>query len=507
MPKKRNLYVPKTTPMNHQKLALEACRAKPKDPCPDDVFAYLMDTGTGKTKSVLDEWGEAAVNGGWQNLLVIAPAGSYRNWCQDKTELKLSELNTHLNPRLREDLVDAMWISGGNRENRERLRLMLETRGRPRALFMNVEALSATEKAREFLLEFLESCQRRGGVYCVIDESTVIRNNSKRTKFINQKVPKLTQARRILTGLLTPRSPLDTYHQFEFLSPKILGFSSAFSFKARYAVTRKMTVRQGERERKIDVIVGYRNVEEIREKIAPYSYRVLKEDCLDLPPKTYVMRDVELTEVQWKHYRELKQHATTMLAGGKYVTAETILALMIRLHQINLGYVVDEDGVFHELPERRTDGLVEMLDEHRGKAVVWCPWRAPIEKIVRRLQKEFGPKCVAQFHGGNKGSRHEEEARFLGDPECRFMIATQGAGMRGNTWIEANLNVYYANDHDLEKRYQSEDRIYRKGQQQHVTIADLITQGTVDTKILKALRQKIDLATVLAGENYREWLI
>lgn len=492
--------------MTHQKAALAACRARPSDPCPDDVFAYLMDTGTGKSKVVLDEWGEGAASGGWQNLLVIAPAGSYRNWCQDKTELQRSELSAHLPPDLRERLVDAMWISGGNRENRERLRAMLATRGRPRALFVNVEALSATEKARDFLIEFLESC-RRTGVYCAIDESTVIRNGSKRTKFICETLPEMTDARRILTGLLTPRSPLDTYHQFEFLSPKILGFRSKHSFRMRYAITRKMRVTNGGRERQIDVVVGYRNVHEIREKIAPYSYRVLKEDCLDLPPKTYTMRDVELTDAQWKHYRELKTQATTMLESGQYVTVDSVLALMTRLHQINLGFVVDEDGNFHELPERRTDGLVETLDEHRGKAVIWCPWRPPLERVVKRLRKEFGPRSVAQFHGGNRGSRHEDEARFLGDPECRFMCATQGAGMRGNTWIEADLAVYYANSHDLEMRYQSEDRIYRKGQTRRVTITDLVTQGTVDVKILRALRSKIDLATVLAGENYKEWLI
>lgn len=499
-------YKPRTSPMSHQTQAISACRARPSDPCDEDVFAYLMDTGTGKSKVVLDEWGEAAINGGWQNLLVLAPAGSYRNWCQDKTDLQKSEINTHLNPLLRQKLVDTMWISGGNKDNRERLRLMLEARDRPRALFMNVEALSSTEKARDFIKEFLESC-KKSGVYCAIDESTVIRNNSKRTEFINEVIPGLTNARRILTGLLTPRSPLDVYHQFEFLSPKILGFRSAFGFKSRYAVTRKMTVRQGERERLINVVVGYRNVNEIRQKIAPYSFRVLKEDCLDLPPKTYIMRDVELTDQQWKHYKELKQHATTMLSTGEYVTVDSVLTMMMRLHQINLGYVVDEDGNFHDIPERRTDSLVEMLDEHRGKAVIWCPWRAPLEKVVQRLQKEFGPKSVAQFHGGNKGTRHEDEARFLGDPECRFMAATQGAGMRGNTWTVADLAVYYANDHDLEKRYQSEDRIYRKGQDKRVTIGDLVSQGTVDTKILKALRNKIDLATVLAGENYREWLI
>jgi SNF2 family DNA or RNA helicase len=126
---------------------------------------------------------------------------------------------------------------------------------------------------------------------------------------------------------------------------------------------------------------------------------------------------------------------------------------------------------------------------------------------VKRLTEEYGPKSVAQFHGKNVGARNEEEHRFLNDPDCRFMVATQGAGMRGNTWTVADLTVYYANNYDLEQRDQSEDRNHRIGQTNRVTYVDLIAQGTRENKVIQNLRDKIDLATAINNEGYREWVV
>ncbi len=169
--------------------------------------------------------------------------------------------------------------------------------------------------------------------------------------------------------------------------------------------------------------------------------------------------------------------------------------------------VDDEERVLHEVPERRTDALVELLNEHAGKAIVWCPWHPALNRIVARLSKEFGPKSVAQFHGRNVRDRDAEERRFLSDPECLYMVATPGAGGKGNTWVVADLVVYYANNYDLEQRDQSEDRAHRVGQTRRVTYVDLIAQGTIENKVVQNLRKKIDLATAINGEQRREWLI
>jgi SNF2 family DNA or RNA helicase len=327
-------------------------------------------------------------------------------------------------------------------------------------------------------------------------------------------VGKRAACRRILTGLLTPRSPLDAWGQFNFLDWKILGSPSFFGFKKRFAITKKILVDaewyDGEpvegTGRKVDMIVGYKNMDELHDRIAAYSFRVLKEECLDLEPKTFLTRDVEHTKEQAKAYKELKENATTEIARNSYVTVDMMLQMMIRLHQINLGYAMDDEGVIRDFPENRTQAIIDILDEHHGKTVIWSPFIHRIEVLEEKLGKEYGKKAVAKFYGPNRNTRHQDEARFIGDPDCKIMIASQAAGGRGNTWTCANLNIYDSNNYDLEQRQQSEDRTHRKGQLSKVTYIDLMTEDTVDFRFVHALRNKYSLAAAVTGERMRAWI-
>lgn len=503
-------YYPKTAPMKHQVKALEAAYRAPARPSSGDNFAYLMDMGTGKSKVVLDEWGAGVQNGGPRSLLMVAPAGSYRNWFADKNEISRAEINVHLPDWLREQMIVNHWTSGGGRSHRESLREFLKVRDRPRALFVNVEALSTVDAARELVEEYLET----DDCYFGVDESTTIKGpTSLRGKYMVE-IGQRAAVRRILTGLLTPRSPLDAWAQFAFLDWKILGSPTYWGFKRRYAITKKIMVDQewlnGEpvegTGRKVEMVVGYRNVEELNERISAYSFRVLKEECLDLEPKMYLTRDVEHTKEQAKAYKELRDNATTQILRDSFVSVDMMLQMMIRLHQINLGYVVDDEGIIRDLPENRTQAIIDIVDEHRGKVVVWSPYIHRIEVLEEKLGKEYGKKAVAKFYGPNRSTRHLEEARFLGDPDCRIMIASQPAGGRGNTWINANLNIYDSNNYDLEQRQQSEDRTHRAGQKQKVTYIDLMTEDTVDFRFVHALRNKYSLATQITGERMRAWI-
>ncbi len=499
-------YTPRTTPKLHQFRAIGACKAKPPVPCPEDVFAYLMDMGTGKSKVVLDEWGEMATNGGPTDLLVIAPKGSLRNWYTDKgkNERDWSEIRKHMDPEFEERLVHHTWVSGGAGwvDKMERL---LATSDRPRALFMNVEALSGrSDEPFDICLEFITKNAR--GAHVVVDESTTIKGNSKRTDAVI-RLGEAAASRRILSGLWTPKSPLDLFYQCQFLDPRILGQRNYFTFQRRYAKLLLQT--NYTTGRKYNQVVGFQNLEELQARVALYSYRVLKKDCLDLEPKTYTTRDIELTPEQKKMIKDLKLFGYADISGtDRHVTADMVIKSITRELQICCGFVMDdEERVLHEVPENRTKALLEVLEEHVGKAIIWCPWHPPLQRIVKRLTEEYGPKSVAQFHGKNVGARNEEEHRFLNDPDCRFMVATQGAGMRGNTWTVADLTVYYANNYDLEQRDQSEDRNHRIGQTNRVTYVDLIAQGTRENKVIQNLRDKIDLATAINNEGYREWVV
>lgn len=473
-------YISKRLPRVKQKEALTRIAGQ-------KVFALLMAMRTGKSKVILDDWG--ALSDHVPSLLIMAPAGVYRTW----------------ETAIREDLGMAAsvftWSSGGSTLTRAKTALaaFLEASG-PRVLLMNVEALSSVKKARDLAAAFLSS----GPAMAVVDESVVIKNpSSRRTKFIVNTLAPLAEYKRILSGLPTPRSPLDLYSQFEFLDWRILGFRSYYSFKARYAILKPMLFGG----RRVQLVVGYRDVDRLQALIAPYSFRCLLEDCYDLPASDYSIREVELTEEQRTIYNSLRAFATAQLANEKYITTTIVITQIMRLHQILCGYAVDEEGVMHEVPEKRTAELLSLLADYDGKAVVWCSYDANIKKVTSALEKEYGPGSVARFWGGNPSTREEEEKAFKYDPKCRFMVATASAGGRGRTWDVANLVVYYSNTYDLDHRSQSEERVKAVGKTTQIAYIDLVAKGTVDEKIIKALRNKINMAATITGDAWREWLV
>jgi SNF2 family DNA or RNA helicase len=479
-------YVPVLPPYTHQTAALAKAEGK-------SAFAYLMGMRTGKTKTTIDEWGRMVDAGETRDLLVLAPAGVYLTW--------EAELKKHLPAEMQELLLIKYWISGAGAAKTRELEWFLQ-RTSPRVFLVNIEALSTVQKAREACLAFLASRQAE----VVIDESTIIKDvGSKRTQFVLDKIKPLARYRRILSGLPSPKSPLDLWAQFEFLDNKILKADIFHHFKARHAITQRITL--NEDERKIDIVVGYRNVEEIYGRIEPHSSRVRLQDCYDVPKKEYITRHVEHTTEQKRIYQELKEFANAEIRDGNYVTATLAVTRMLRLHQLNCGHLVDDDGIKQSVAENRTKALVDILRDYDGKAVIWCSYDHDVTKLVSALQHEFGEKCCARFWGGNRSTREDEEARFKGDPTCLYMVATPAAGGRGRTWAgAADLVIYFSNSDNLEHREQSEERTQGMDKDRPVTYIDFIVPGTVDEKIVKSMRKKMDLAAMVMGEDPREWI-
>lgn len=498
----------------HQAEAIRRIAARPSRPAPSDAFALLMEMGTGKSRVIVDEW-RGYVNARMaSDILVIAPAGSYRNWYEDRPD-EPSEFTKWMTPEARARIAAAGWVSGGSKSSREAMREIISERRKPRVLVVNVEALSSVDKAKAACREFVETTRR--GVTVVVDESTRIKGSSLRTKAV--KVigrQRGVVARRIMTGLVTPRSPLDLFHQYNFLDSRILRQDDPWLFKRRYAVMKKTKVFDGfddkgiEKYRKIDMIVGYQNQEELRERIAPYSYRVLKKDCLDIPEKIYMPFEfIDLTDVQRKHYMELREYATTQLDSMDHVTATAAITMLAKLHHICLGFVKDENGVEHGIKSNRPKALCEIVDAHYGKTVIWVNHHYSVKEVSTTLRREFGEGCVAHYWGGNRSTRGEEEYLFKRDDRKRFMVATEAAGGVGNNWTVAANSVYYSNSFDLEHRAQSEDRTHRSGTDRvrGASYQDMITRGTVERKIVQSLRKKIDMATAVMGDGYRKWIV
>ncbi|HEY7417413.1 MAG TPA: SNF2-related protein, partial [Ktedonobacteraceae bacterium] len=443
---------------------------------------------TGKTKVTLDDFGTLFSDDEVDDIFVLAPAGVYRTW-----EKAIKE---HVAKSLQKILSIHLWDSHkkSQREQRIMAAFLKPDVGVPRMLIMNIEALSSVEAAYKLAKEFLS--QRR--VYFVVDESTTIKNDSIRTDRALKLGP-LADYRRILTGLISPRSPLDVYFQFQFLEPGCLGHRTFSTFKARYAdevkvctlptgllhhkllratgngriVVDGMTVSVADLSRqetldeldrrniwydRFPKITGYKNETELRDILSQHSYRVRLEDCYDLPPKMYSYREVGLTAEQKRIYKSLKETATAELDSMEHVTALSVVSRIIRLHQVLCGHTRDEAGKLHEIPERRTAQMMEVLEETEGKAIIWCSYDYNVRKVSEAIEKEYGEGSCARFWGGNVRTREREEESFQNDPHCRFMVGTPSAGGRGRLWVAADLVVYYSNTNNLEHRSQSEER-------------------------------------------------
>ena len=452
-----------------------------------EAFALLMAMRTGKTKVALDDFGTMEAEGKASDLLVIAPAGVYKTW--------IEAIKEHVSLDLQERLLIHVWQAG----QAKRAKAFLASLDCPRIFLMNVEALSRPGDARKLAIKFVT--ERKAGI--IIDESTVIKNPSaKRTKFINNELAPLSSFRRILSGLVTPRSPLDLFAQFEFLDWNILGFRSYYAWARRYTIPHVEWF-GGRRVQLFDRFVPGA-AEELAALIEPYSFRVPFRPNI---PSTYTIRHVRMSEEQERHYQEIKEYATTQLSNGMFVTPTIVISQILRLHQILCGHVPDDEkkGI-HEIKEHRTEELIDLLEDYQGKAVIWCSYDIDVRKVSLALEKHFEIK-VARFWGGNTNTREAEEKAFRTQDDTPYMVATPDAGGRGRKWDVADLVVYYSSRNNLEHRDQSEQRVQGVDKKRQVDYVDLIVPDTVEIKILEALRNKIDMAAVINGDTWREWLI
>ena len=336
-----------------------------------------------------------------------------------------------------------------------------------------------------------------------IDESTTIKNpDAIRTKSI-VSLGRETKYRRILTGSPVTKSPLDLYKQCEFLSEGLLDYTSYYAFKTRYAILK--TANFGGRS--VQVIVGYKNLGELSERLEPFSFRILKEDCLDLPDYTYTKRIIQLSPEQKKIYESMKEIALAQL-DGKLMTTATALVQLMRLHQITCGHFKADDGTVKEIKNERLDALMEILSEVENKAVIWAHYKHDIQSIVKAITKEYGPDSFVTYYGDTPSEERQNNIKLMQDPnsKVRFLIGTPQTGGYGITLTAANVMIYYSNGYDLEKRTQSEARINRAGQTRKMTYIDIIAEGTVDEKIVKALRKKVDIASKVMGEDLKDWI-
>ena len=474
-------YKFKTRPYAHQLKALEMSWKK-------EVFAYFMEMGTGKSKVLLDNIAMLYDRGKINGALIVAPKGVYKNWLE-------SEIPEHLVEHIQNKTV--LWQALINKKQQAKLDTLFNPEVDLHILIMNVEAFS-TKKGLDFAAKFL-SCH---DALVAIDESTTIKNpGAQRTKNI-LRISKLSKYRRILTGSPVTKSPLDLYTQCFFLDPWLLDHDSYYTFRTRYALMKTANFNG----RSVQLVVGYKNLSELSEKLKPFSYRVLKDDCLDLPSKTFMKRIIQLSPEQKRLYQQMKSMALAEL-NGKMLTTFNAVTQIMRLQQITCGHFKADDDSIQEIKNNRITELMNVLEEVEGKAVIWAHWRHDIATIVREIEKEY-PGSVMTYYGDTTTEDRQKAIRAMQDPESkiRFLVGTPQTGGYGITLTGASTMIYYSNGYDLEKRQQSEARIDRIGQKKPMTYIDILAEDTVDEKIVKALRKKVNIATEVMGEELKAWI-
>jgi SNF2 family DNA or RNA helicase len=350
-------YKFKTKPYAHQMTALEKSWNK-------ESYAYFMEMGTGKTKVLIDNLAMLYDKGKVDGALIIAPKGVIGTWYNQ-------EIPTHLPDHI--ENVTVLWQPLINKKQQNNLDQLFKSDSKLHILIMNVEALS-TSKGTEFAASFL----RTHNTMMAVDESTTIKNSAaKRTKNI-LNLSKSSKYKRIMTGSPVTKNPLDLYSQCEFLDPWLLNFQSFYAFRNRYAEMKTIHARG----RSIQIVSCFKNIGELSDKLKEFSYRVLKEDCLDLPDKIYVKRNVVLTPEQAKLYQEMKSTALAVL-NGKQTTTVTVLTQLMRLHQITCGHFTADDGSTQIVKSNRIDELMNVLEEVEGKAIIWANYQKDMSEIKK----------------------------------------------------------------------------------------------------------------------------
>jgi len=475
-------YKFKTKPYDHQIKALEKS-------VNEKNYAYFMEMGTGKSKVLVDNMAMLYDKGKINGALIIAPKGVYNNWFT-------GEIPTHLASHIKPKMI--LWTAAISKTKQKEYDSLFETGFDLHILIMNVESFS-TDKGRLFAGKFI----RAHRTLMVVDESTTIKNpTAKRTKAL-VALGKEAYYKRILTGSPVTKSPLDLYSQCAFLSDECLDFGSYYSFKNRYAVMKTHNFGG----RRVQLVHSYQRLDELAEILKEFSYRVLKEECLDLPDKIYIKREVELSKEQLQAYSTMKSAALALLKG-KMATAPHVLTQMMRLHQITCGHLKNDDGTTTEIKSNRITELMNLLDETEGKVIIWGNYIYDIENLVKAVGKEYGTDSVVQYYGATTPDDRAKAIKKFQDPDSkvRFFIGNPQTAGYGITLTAAGTVVYFSNGYDLEKRLQSEDRAHRIGQTKSVTYVDFIAPKTVDEKIVKALRNKIDIASQVMGEELKAWI-
>ena len=470
----------KTKPQRHQAEIYEKTK--------DLVYhGYFLEQGLGKTKITLDVAFHLFREGKIDSVLVVAPNGVHLNWFHEE----LPKHGWH-------DYDAAIWRSTARIREQKALDYILAPSGRLRFLFANIEALR-TKRGYAICEKFLKS----GRCMMVVDESTIIKNIKAAQTKAALKLGFYARYRRILTGTPITQGPLDLFSQCKFLATDSIPIVSYTAFRRSFAVEQLQSMGN----KMFNKVIGYKNLEYLKLLIKPFTTRLKKTDCVDLPEKIYQKQLIELTDYQNHLYQSIKETQVGLLEQEQQLTGRvsvtSVLTALVKLHQICCGFLIDDDQNIHDISNNRFDALRLLTSDESQKYVIWCVYKHSVRSVSRFLSHQYGESSCVSYFGETPNDQRPQNVRdFNSRDNVRFFIANRAAS-KGLTLTAASTAVYFTNSYSLEDRLQSEDRIHRIGQRKTCLYTDILTIGTVEEKIQRIIMAKKELSEQVITSDWK----
>jgi len=537
--------ITKTKPFLHQEEGVEFAYSKP-------FSAFFLEQGLGKTKMLIDLASNLYLNEKIDAVLLIGPLAVCEQW--------IEELGIH-SPIPFEAYI---YEKTGTGKAERRFLAFKTQKSALRWLITNIEGFSSTTHLsvfKEFLLEnkalvaidevhSAKSVEAQRTQNLILGLANVTRMGRRITK-----VEPIAPYRVIMTGTPVANAPFDLFAPFEFLSPGFWGMPFS-AFKARYGLERTDCVpgtsrlfkrRLSLKEMKLvrnlatragapsaarvygvsvedieyllanpDLHAPYKNLPELKAKIAPYAFIRKKVDCLDLPPKIYTKVPVEMNSDQAAVYKKLVADLEAEY-GGVTITALNALTLTMRLAQVTSGFYPggDQNESVQSNPfiligksSPKIDAMLDHMREYlEVPCIVVCRFVEEARRATAAIRKAFPEYRVETVIG--EVPVHERE-RIVADfkkGEVEVIVATQRVIGTGLNLQVASLVYFLSNSYSLIDRAQTEDRIHRPGTTaEKCTYVDFLCRGTIDERVYDILLSKKDLLEYMRGKSFSEFL-
>lgn len=470
-------------------------------------YALLCEMGSGKSWIIINNFAYLALKREVDNLLIFAPNGVQFSWVDN-------EFKTHMSDQIK---YKAFAYNGSlsNKKQLELLKFIADPLIKHKILCVNWQALS-NAKGVNIIQKF---CENSSKLMLVLDESHNIKDpTTKRFKAL-EDLQAHAKYKRIMSGTPITNSPFDAFTQFNFLDENILNCKSFISFKHRYGVFLpknsplvQSIINRGRAKNVLIPVVKngvplYKDLDKLQALIRPYSFRVLKKDCLDLPNKMYKNEYIELTPTQQKFYKHLKSDGLALLKDDTVAITNKIV-ILTKLCQVASNNFLKEDGsneiidAKHNPKLERTIEIIKECVENKQSVVLWGHFKSELEDLRSALEKEN--ITYVRFYGGVSNDERIQAVSDFQSGKASVFLSNVQSGSTGLTLTKANTMIYYSNTFSVSDRVQSEDRIHRIGQKSNVLYINMIAKDTIDEHIIQVLENKIKTASDIMNFSDKE---